>query len=105
MRACGLGHLLDRPVAKTAEGGLGGSAGSGNAFRRRLLCTVLATDMSVHGEFMRRWACLVDGWERGQCSAERPRHNEEEMEERRALVCQAIIKCADISNPVRHELF
>ncbi|KAI0725328.1 HD-domain/PDEase-like protein [Fomitopsis betulina] len=75
MRHNGLASLLDRP-------------GSGQAMRKLLLGTVLATDMSVHAEFMANFQELVAGHDVGE-------------HKRRVLVCQALIKCADISNPSR----
>lgn len=74
MRANGLAVLVDRPS-------------SGQLFRKLLLNIVIATDMSVHDQFMRRFKELVDG-------------KIQDTLEQRILVCQAIIKCADISNPV-----
>ncbi|EIN11232.1 HD-domain/PDEase-like protein [Punctularia strigosozonata HHB-11173 SS5] len=76
MRRHGLGHLLDHPA-------------SGSYFRELLLKTVLATDMSVHGDFMRRFKQLSDG----------DLHVNEQEE--KILICQAVVKCADISNPCR----
>lgn len=75
MRYHGLGSLLDRPE-------------HGPRFRKLLLETVLATDMSVHFEFMARLTALVDG------------DDTLSIQLRRVLMCQALIKCADISNPV-----
>ncbi|KAI0764545.1 hypothetical protein BD413DRAFT_482506 [Trametes elegans] len=75
MRHNNLGFLLDRPR-------------SGPSFRKLLLGTVLATDMGVHFDFMTEFRRLVGG-------ADFPDL------ERRILVCQALIKCADISNPSR----
>jgi hypothetical protein len=75
MRHHQMAHLLTRP-----DGGAN--------FRKLLLQTVLATDMSVHVDFMKRFQALVDG-ERGS------------LWSRKVLLCQALIKCADISNPVR----
>lgn len=74
MRHNGLGDLLERQH-------------SGVRFRKLLSATVLATDMSVHFDFMKNFATLVTGTE----------HN---LVERTTLMCQALIKCADISNPV-----
>lgn len=74
MRHNGLESLLDRPV-------------SGPSFRKLLLGTVLATDLSLHYEFMANFQELVTGKDMGEVK-------------RKLLVCQAIIKCADISNPV-----
>jgi hypothetical protein len=72
MRQHGLGHLLDHKPG----------------FKKLLLWTVLATDMSVHQEFMRLFKEVV------------VLGGKEEVE-RKVLMCQAMIKCADISNPVR----
>ena len=70
----GLGVLLD-------------STKRGASFRRLLYKTLLATDMSVHPEFMSGFQSLL---------------NEPSLDpaKRQVLVCQALIKCADISNPV-----
>ncbi|RPD75396.1 HD-domain/PDEase-like protein [Lentinus tigrinus ALCF2SS1-7] len=75
MRHNNLGFLLDRLP-------------SGSSFRKLLLGAVLATDMGVHFDFMSEFRSLVSG-------ADFP-----ELK-RRILVCQALIKCADISNPSR----
>ena len=74
MRHNDLGFLLDRP-------------GTGPSFRKLLLGTVLATDMGVHFDFMAEFERFLQG-------AEFPELR------KRVLVCQALIKCADISNPV-----
>ena len=70
----GLGVLLD-------------STKRGTSFRRLLYKTLLATDMSVHFDFMSNFQSLLNG---------------ESLDplKRQVLVCQALIKCADISNPV-----
>ncbi|CAK5274723.1 unnamed protein product [Mycena citricolor] len=86
MRAHGMGALL--------EGGedLDGESGqriNGGRNRRLLLETVLATDMRVHDAFMKRFAELVSG------------RGEQGLAHRRLTICQALIKCADISNPSR----
>ncbi|EMD35295.1 hypothetical protein CERSUDRAFT_116097 [Gelatoporia subvermispora B] len=75
MRHTGLESLLDRPQ-------------SGPWFRKLLLGTVLATDLGVHNEFMENFKDLLAG--KQDC-----------LFRRRVVVCQAIIKCADISNPGR----
>ena len=75
MRHNDLGFLLDRP-------------GTGPSFRKLLLGTVLATDMGVHAQFMQRFTHLM----------EKP--SEFTNVEARTLLCQALIKCADISNVV-----
>ena len=70
----GLGVLLD-PTKR------------GTSFRRLLYKTLLATDMSVHFDFMSSFQSLLN---------EAPL----DLSKRQVLVCQALIKCADISNPV-----
>lgn len=75
MRHHNLSFLLDRPTA-------------GPLFRQLLLKTVLATDMGIHFNFMTDFRDMLAG-------ADLPEF------QRRILVCQALIKCADISNPVR----
>ena len=74
----GLGDLIDR------------HDDSGVRFRKLLSDVVLATDMGVHGEFMKRFGELVEG---------KVRQGKEREGVRVTLMCQAIIKCADISNP------
>ena len=74
MRHNSLGFVLDRPA-------------SGASFRKLLLGTVLATDMGVHFDFMAEFESFLQG-------ADFPDLK------KRILVCQALIKCADISNPV-----
>ncbi|PSS36950.1 hypothetical protein PHLCEN_2v1166 [Hermanssonia centrifuga] len=75
MKSNGLGVLLDRPI-------------SGQRFRKLLFLIVIATDMGIHPEFMTRFQEMIDG-------------NPVDSFQERVLVCQAIIKCADISNPAR----
>ena len=59
----------------------------GAYLRRLLLTTVLATDMSVHDDFMEKLHLYLDHEEYTICS-------------RQMLISQALLKCADISNPV-----
>lgn len=75
MRYHGLGTLLDRPQ-------------TGPSFRKLLYKTLLATDLSIHRDFMNDFDSMVKG---------------EDVEDARmkVLICQALIKCADISNPGR----
>ena len=74
MRYHEMGTLLDHPTR-------------GARFRRLLCETVLATDMSVHAKFMNEFEALTDGDNDLVCR-------------RQILICQALMKCADISNPV-----
>ena len=60
----------------------------GPCLRRILLFSVLATDMSVHQDFMLRFKRMLDGESTSLCA-------------RQTLICEAILKNADISNPVR----
>ncbi|KAJ6582889.1 hypothetical protein DFH09DRAFT_1144839 [Mycena vulgaris] len=76
MRHHGLGRLLDDPKCGVQN-------------RKLLWETVLATDMSVHDAFMQRFQDLIA--DRGETA----------LMHRRITICQAIIKCADISNPSR----
>lgn len=79
MRHHGLGALLDRPKI-------------GQYFRKALAGIILATDMGVHFEFMNSFTRLAKG-------------NDFSLDCQRLLLCQAIIKCADVSNPVRTPYF
>ncbi|KAF8268909.1 hypothetical protein EI94DRAFT_1575888 [Lactarius quietus] len=75
LRRQGFGFLLD-------------NSHSAPQFRKLLAETVLATDMRVHSQFMGRFQGIVDGAETDHWTM-------------RVLVCQALIKAADISNPCR----
>ncbi|KAH9072873.1 hypothetical protein EDB83DRAFT_2359621 [Lactarius deliciosus] len=75
LRRQGFGFLLD-------------NSHSTPHFRKLLAETVLATDMRVHAQFMGRFQRIVDGAETDHWTM-------------RVLVCQALIKAADISNPCR----
>lgn len=75
MRHNGLGHILDRP-------------GSGCQAKKLLADVVLATDMSVHFKFMESFANMLED------------QRVDDMK-KITLISQALIKCADISNPVR----
>jgi len=63
--------------------------------RRLLHDTVLATDMSVHQAWMNNFRMVLDDIRAGNDVEQ-----DEEDWRKRVLMCQAIIKCADISNPV-----
>ncbi|KAK7451775.1 3',5'-cyclic-nucleotide phosphodiesterase [Stygiomarasmius scandens] len=64
--------------------------------RRLLHDTVLATDMSVHQAWMNNFRMVLDDIRAGNDVEQ-----DEEDWKKRVLMCQAIIKCADISNPSR----
>jgi 3'5'-cyclic nucleotide phosphodiesterase len=74
LRRQGFSFLLDNPHSTPH-------------FRKLLAETVLATDMRVHSHFMERFRRMVHG-------------ADVDLWTRRVLVCQALIKAADISNPV-----
>ncbi|KAK6902664.1 hypothetical protein I203_107922 [Kwoniella mangroviensis CBS 8507] len=61
-------------------------------FRRVLYSTVLATDMSLHFAWIQRLKDFDEGLREGEIG---------EDEYDRVMICQALIKCADISNPTR----
>lgn len=74
MKAHGLTRLFEEP-------------NHGQSLRKLLFQTIIATDMSVHGDFMQRFQKVVDGEHGSLCM-------------RQVIVAQAILKNADISNPV-----
>lgn len=74
MRHHGLGVLFDNTT-------------HGNRAKKLLCETVLATDMGVHDDFMRRMEAMATGEVGPICN-------------RQIITCQALLKCADISNPV-----
>ncbi|OCF35312.1 hypothetical protein I316_02858 [Kwoniella heveanensis BCC8398] len=61
-------------------------------FRRVLYSSVLATDMSLHFAWIQRLKDFDEGLREGEVG---------EDEYDRVMICQALIKCADISNPTR----
>lgn len=75
MRCHGLEALIDCPD-------------NGHRIRRLLWETVVATDMSVHDQFMEEFRRAIAG-------------EIESLTRRQTIICQTILKCADISNPVR----
>jgi len=74
------------------------AAFSGSEMRQLMINSILATDMGLHFDYMKRMGQLeekfhenkngTDGW------------NGRMMEEHRTLACSLLIKCADISNVV-----
>lgn len=75
-------------------------------FKKLVYATVLATDMSLHFEWIQSFKIFAKGIRDGDMEAEvrAGRFDSEDYrqlrERGRVLLCQAIIKCADISNPV-----
>ncbi|KAF7325838.1 High-affinity phosphodiesterase [Mycena kentingensis (nom. inval.)] len=90
MRAHGMAKILDGTTGEREAADVSEDVRSrGRRARKLLFDTVLATDMRVHADFMSRFTDIVVG--RGDLS----------LENRRTTLCQALIKCADISNPSR----
>lgn len=91
MRNFGLGHLIS-PISAIPSSWASSSNDSPRTpnIRSSLIQTVLATDMSIHAGWMKdfaEFAAMND-------------ESEPVSEADRILVCQALLKCADISNPV-----
>lgn len=78
----GFGHLLEE-----SEHGLG------TDFRQVLLTSVLVTDMSRHFPFVEK---LTQMGERMKLNG----YKSTEVKEDRLVICSALMKCGDISNPV-----
>ncbi|KAJ3986486.1 hypothetical protein F5890DRAFT_1407294, partial [Lentinula detonsa] len=91
MRHYGLGPLL--------EDSCGTGNGCNQSVRKLLSETVLATDMSVHADFMKNFKTLVNGG-KTQAATE-AKEGESQLWRKQVLLCQGIMKCADISNPFR----
>ena len=75
------------------------AAFQGVEMRQLMISSILATDMGLHFDYMKKLGYLqeklhenegTDGW------------NGRMLEEQRTLACGLLIKCADISNVVRH---
>ncbi|KAG9005504.1 3',5'-cyclic-nucleotide phosphodiesterase [Tulasnella sp. JGI-2019a] len=119
MRKHGLGHLIDTaPLARTKPraDSLGETSGlppplrstkssaplkgrleasPASAFRQLLVQTVLITDMGLHFEWINKLRTLASDVEKHGVDAVSGR------EDVKQIVCQALIKCGDISNPTR----
>jgi hypothetical protein len=70
------------------------------SFKKLLYSTVLATDMSIHFNWIKRF---IDYGKRMRADGVQSLAKPEE-DEARILLSQAIIKCADISNPVSESM-
>jgi len=79
--------ILIQVIRHHSLGGLLDCPHRAQLFRKTLAGIVLATDMGVHFEFMKNIGLLVAG-------------KDFPLSHRKLLLCQALIKCADISNPV-----
>lgn len=94
MRKHGLGHLvLTSTEAARCSGSESGCHGNGE-FRKLLVQTVLITDMVLHFDWMGKMKELAKDVQSGDTSRRA-------LDEIKLLICQALIKCGDISNPVR----
>jgi hypothetical protein len=93
MRNFGLGHLIrsDNII-------FGDSITSPTNIRGALVDTVLATDMSLHFKWIKDFNDLID--ERGPLDITFDAQSEKGRNRIKLLACQALMKCADISNPV-----
>lgn len=119
MRKHGLGHLVDtaplsrsKPRADSLDTGASGQppklratkssdplrgrleASPASAFRQLLVQTVLITDMGLHFDWMNKLRALASDVEKSGIDAVAGRADVKQ------LICQALIKCGDISNPV-----
>lgn len=70
--------------------------------RKLMISSILATDMGMHFEYMKR---LGDVQERLEVNNSTDGWNGRQLEEGKSLACSLLIKCADISNVARnHEI-
>lgn len=76
-----------------------GSAGAATEFKALLGQTILFTDMSLHRDWMLKWHGLTRRLNDQGIGAIRGTNGKVDPNVR-VLLCQALIKCADISNPV-----
>ena len=89
-------HLLRRHHFGYLLGGDFGRLGEqATGFRKVLEASILATDMSRHFGFVNQLTEL------GKRFGEQKGSQTSTLEEDRLLLCSGLIKCADISNPVR----
>ncbi|KPM36842.1 hypothetical protein AK830_g9716 [Neonectria ditissima] len=78
------------------------SAFEDTKMRRLMISSILATDMGLHFDYMKK---LGDLQERLQENNSTDGWNGRQLEENRTLACSLLIKCADISNVARnHEI-
>lgn len=96
LRKHGFGFLLSPATAAEAEQHPARAKLDSRGFRRVLYSAILATDMSLHFAWIQRLKELGE-----LIKSEKPLDRDELIEQDRIMVCQALIKCADISNPTR----
>lgn len=89
LRKYGFGFLIERMKSSSGEQAV--SNLDQKSFRQVLYSSILATDMSLHFAWVQRLKEFDDRLKSGEAGA---------VEDERILICQALIKCADISNPV-----
>ena len=94
MRKHGFGFLISGLDADTSSSARGNFDSKG--FRRVLYSSVLATDMSLHFAWIAQLKAFGERVEKGEVGVD----GEEGMDRDRIMLCQSVIKCADISNPV-----
>lgn len=95
LRKHGFGFLIGNPSPAEAERYPARAAIDSRSFRQVLYSAVLATDMALHFAWIQR---LKEYGEAMQ--GEHPVDRDDLSEADRVVLCQALIKCADISNPV-----
>ncbi|KIO25419.1 hypothetical protein M407DRAFT_92010 [Tulasnella calospora MUT 4182] len=107
MRKHGLGHLIATsseistfasmaaPCASSSEHSHGFKCSDASEFRKTLVQTVLITDMSLHFGWIGKLKELAKDVEKGEALTKNA------LADVKMLVCQALIKCGDISNPAR----
>lgn len=99
LRKHGFTFLFGPASSSTLNRASPGPALDWTGFRKILFSTILATDMAMHFGWIVKLGELGDKIAEGRCSSE-----EAEVWEDRIMICQALIKCSDISNPVRFGL-
>jgi hypothetical protein len=97
MRNFGLEHLIRSDNILFGSDNLSPTPSSTN-IRAILVDTVLATDMSLHFRWIKEFEELIDN--HGPRFAIEPM-SDDDKKKAKIFACQALMKCADISNPVR----
>ncbi|KAG8964207.1 3',5'-cyclic-nucleotide phosphodiesterase [Tulasnella sp. 419] len=96
MKKTGLGHLVQTSTQPaTSDSGL--QQEDAVEFRKLLTEIVLITDMSLHFEWIGRFTKVGEERQSGQCTS----CGSDEKSKLKLMICQALIKCGDISNPTR----
>ncbi|KAG8955045.1 3',5'-cyclic-nucleotide phosphodiesterase, partial [Tulasnella sp. 408] len=107
MRKHGLGHLIATsseistfatmatPCTSSNDHNHGFKCSDAKEFRNTLVQTVLITDMSLHFGWMGKLGALAKDVEKGEALTKNS------LADVKMTVCQALIKCGDISNPAR----